>query len=104
MSFSFKVQASTKAAVVNLVAAKLDEVIAGGQRPHEVDRAAAIKNVQEALALVTNTDPARDFAVGVWGSVSMSETFGVTAVSISCTAELATRPTPAVVEETTQDA
>lgn len=101
MSFSIRAQAATKAAVVNAIAVKLDEVIANGQQPHTVDRDAAIKNVQEALALVSEKDEAaRDYAVSVWGSVSMSETFGVTSVSISCTAELALRaPAVAATEE-----
>lgn len=88
MSFSFKVVAATKAAVINKVSEQLDEVCRT-QPVHEADRACALKNAEACMALLTDKDEGvRDYAASVSGSIGISDVLGVTNVSINCFASL----------------
>lgn len=67
MSYSFNVQAPTKAAAKDAVAAKFDEVIAS-QPIHTRDKAAALANAGAVIDLLSGDDT-RAISVSVSGSV-----------------------------------
>ncbi len=68
MSYGFTVKAATKAAVLEAVAAKFDEVIA--QQPaHEKDKAAVLANAEAVIGLIVE-DPDKDVQVSCNGYLS----------------------------------
>ena len=71
MSYSFNVQASTKAAAKDAVEVKFDEVIAA-QPIHARDKAAALANANAVIDLLMDGDT-REIAVSVNGYVGWLE-------------------------------
>ena len=71
MSYSFSVQASSKAAAKDEIAAKFDEVISA-QPIHARDKAAALANASAVIDLLMDDDT-RDISVSVNGYVGWEE-------------------------------
>lgn len=71
MSYSFNVQAASKAAAKEAVATKFDEVIAS-QPIHARDKAAALANANAVIDLLADDD-ARNISVSVNGYVGWQE-------------------------------
>ncbi len=71
MSYSFSVQATSKASAKELVAAKFDEVVAS-QPIHVRDKAAALANANAVIDLLADDDT-REISVSVNGYVGWQE-------------------------------
>jgi len=95
MSYSFSIQAPTKAAAKDAVAAKFEEVIAA-QPIHARDKAAALANANAVIDLLMD-DGAREISVSVNGYVGWQEVLRedgsnpLQSASVSATASYVTK-------------
>lgn len=93
MSYSFSKRASTKAILMGLVIAELDNVVAA-QPVHAADRAQAQAATEAFLDIVPDADETQDYYVSVSGSVAYkwdstnSKIESVTGASINVNASL----------------
>lgn len=95
MSYSFSVQAATKAEARAAAEAKFDAEVIKPQPIHERDKAAVLANVDSALALLAD-DPNYDVVVSIngyvsWNAAGDQATVPLRTVAISCAASFTPR-------------
>lgn len=91
MSYSFSARGSTKAAVLEKIAAEMAKVVAA-QPIHAADQAQAVA-AAEAFVGVLPVDETKDVNVSINGSISSTET-GITGASVSVYASNISKETP----------
>lgn len=82
MSYSFSVRAATKGAVLNLIEAELDKVVAG-QPIHAEDRAQAL-DVAESFVDLIELGEGQELNVSMFGSIGAGAE-GVTSAGVGVT-------------------
>lgn len=89
MSYSFSVQAASKAAAKEAVASKFDEMVVAAQSIHARDRAAVLVNANTVIDLLDD-DEAKDVRVSCNGYVSWTNPVGeepaFNSVAVNCQA------------------
>lgn len=100
MSYSFSKRGATRAAVLAMVSAQFDEIVA--QQPiHAADRAQAQAVAESFLAIVPDADDTQDYYIAMHGSVSYTWNSPdntpdrILGASLGVTANLVAKETPA---------
>lgn len=89
MSYSFSVQAGSKAEAIEQVKAKMADVVAG-QPSHSADQAQAIA-AAEAFIGVLGDDPTRDVSISLNGSIWSTQENVLRSASVAVQAGLVDR-------------
>lgn len=96
MSYSFNVRAATKAEARAEVEAKFDAEVIKHQPSHARDKAQALANLDNALALLADDDT-KDVSISMSGALSLTnwqdqENCEIVGVTINCSLGYVSRP------------